>query len=264
MLKVALAYLSYGWSIFPLRPRSKVPAVSTWEIFQKERATEQLVRTWWKNNPNFNIAIVTGAISGLFVVDCDSERLIAEHEGLPDYANTLKSITANGKHYFYQLPGFRVGNRAGEGVLHIRGDGGYVTAPPSIHPSGVRYRWERAPIQQCPPHAILELIKPKPAPRYPAGNKPRMLPGRNANEITRGYFDEQCNRIQLAGEGYRNATLFAGAIMAGHFVRDGRMSRLEAETGLAMAGLAAGLGENEVTKTIRSGIERGLNDPRIR
>lgn len=263
MLNTALAYLAHGWSIFPLRQKSKVPAIPKWEQFQAERPSEALVRLWWTNNPNFNIAIVTGTISGVFVVDCDTRQMVEAHEALPDYIPTLKSITAHGAHFFYQLPGFRVANRVGYG-LDIRGDGGYVVAAPSIHPSGVKYQWQRAPIQPCPPKVILDLIQPKEALRT-AQAQPKTFSARRAVRGTayaQSVFEREYSSIISAGKGGRNNQLNRSAYNLGQLVGDGLLNRFDVENALQQAAMMAGLNEREALATIASGLNAGVGNPR--
>ena len=78
-------------------------------------------------------------------------RLAASYEGLP---KTLTAITSNGRHYYFQHPGGTVRNSASllAKDVDIRGDGGYVVAPSSLHASGDKYYWEDAsiPVTELP------------------------------------------------------------------------------------------------------------------
>lgn len=262
MLQTALAYLHHGWSVFPLLPMGKTPAIPTWKQFMEKQPTESLVRTWWTNCPAFNIGIATGAVSGVVVVDCDTPESVNAYLQHPEYIPTLNAGSSKGIHFYHLAPEFHVNNfvRLLPG-LDIRGDRGLIVAPPSMHQSGKRYQWrEKRSIQPLPGY-LRDLVKPKEILRTSQA-KPNNLPASGGNEGTARYFNEQCNRIGATQPGFRNATLFAGAIMAGHFVRDGRMSRLDAESGLLQAGLSAGLSETEVNRTIQSGINRGIADPK--
>ena len=105
------------------------------------------IRKWWHAQPQANIAIATGAVSNVFVIDVDGldaevelRRLEAKHGNLPA---TVEVITARGRHVYFQMPETPVRNSAGKIApgIDVRGDGGYVLAPPSIHPSGKRYEW---------------------------------------------------------------------------------------------------------------------------
>lgn len=107
------------------------------------------VGDWWGVMPKANVGIATGKESGLVVLDVDPRHggsesikwLIEEHG---DFTQTLAVKTGSGGlHYYYRHPGFDVSNSAGalsEGI-DVRGEGGYVVAPPSNHASGGSYGW---------------------------------------------------------------------------------------------------------------------------
>jgi hypothetical protein len=59
--------MARGWSIIPVMYKSKIPAVR-WEEYQRRLATVEEIERWF-THPPFNIGVVTGRISGIFVVD---------------------------------------------------------------------------------------------------------------------------------------------------------------------------------------------------
>ena len=141
-------FLSRNWSIIPLRPRQKVPAIR-WEAYQRRHAFADELEQFF-STPGFNVGIVTGRVSGIFVIDLDSPEAItwaADH--LPPC--NLRVRTAKGIHYYFDYSGDRpmrnkVKVRVG-GVqrdLDIRADGGFVVGPGSVHPSGFVYAREGA------------------------------------------------------------------------------------------------------------------------
>ncbi len=146
-LDAALRYLALGWSIVPAATRGKRPIVA-WRPYQDHPPSKAQVRRWFDRWPDANIAIVTGAGSGLVVLDVDpghggAESLAAieaRHGTLPE---TIEALTGGGgRHVYFAHPGGEVRNRAGMAPgLDLRGDGGVIIAPPSIHPSGEPYRW---------------------------------------------------------------------------------------------------------------------------
>jgi putative DNA primase/helicase len=125
-----------GWSIFPVKPGSKQPAMQ-WERFQKQRATPEEVAAWAATD--WNVGIVTGAISGLIVLDCDTPEAIDQAEAL-GVAGALTLRTAKGRHFYFRHPGGIVHNRVKfYPGMDLRGDGGFVVGPGSIHPDGTVY-----------------------------------------------------------------------------------------------------------------------------
>lgn len=141
-LPAAADLLGRGFSIIPVEHQGKRPVIA-WRKYQDARASEDEVFSWFDSTPR-NVGIVTGAISGVVVVDCDSPEAIAwADQHLP--ATPMVTTTAKGQHRFYRHPGQTVRNtariRTGDErlALDVRGDGGYVVAPGSIHESGARY-----------------------------------------------------------------------------------------------------------------------------
>lgn len=158
-LDLAMEYLNMGFSIIPLRPKSKLPLIP-WETYKTRKATVEEVTRWFKGTNN-NIAIITGTISGVAVVDCDSlESLEYAQKNFPSPQRTR---TTKGEHFWFKHPGSQVRNCVNlHGIkLDIRGDGGYVVAPGSLHPDGMVYGksgvW--GPVEQLPefPDAILAV-----------------------------------------------------------------------------------------------------------
>ena len=143
----ALDYLARGWSVIPVRRKDKRPVIP-WQAYQGRRPSMEAVAAWFSRWPEANVGIVTGTVSALVVLDIDPahggveslERWQTLHGMLPP---TLESLTGGGgRHLYFAHPGepcpSRVGLLPG---LDLRGDGGYVVAPPSVHPSGRAYRW---------------------------------------------------------------------------------------------------------------------------
>lgn len=141
MLEAALWYLEkQHFSIIPVR-KNKKPFIK-WEQYQKEMPTRQQIKDWWERWPQANIGIVTGEISGVDVIDCDSQAgKNALNDFLSDSFMTPVSKTPKGWHYYFR---YKEGLSNGVRVLtdcDIRTTGGYIIAPPSKNGEGVSYRW---------------------------------------------------------------------------------------------------------------------------
>jgi hypothetical protein len=141
----AVAYATRGFAIFPCLPRGKAPATQ----HGCRDATKDLapIAAWWRENPSYNVAVATGPVSKVFVLDVDGldaeaslRKLEEQHGPLP---GTVESVTPRGRHIFFRCENTTIRNSAGRLApgLDIRGDGGYIVLPPSIHPSGRPYVW---------------------------------------------------------------------------------------------------------------------------
>ncbi|NPV50685.1 MAG: hypothetical protein HPY60_05750 [Candidatus Methanofastidiosum sp.] len=138
----ALTYYDAGLNILPLVPRDKFPIIK-WERYEKERARREDVISWWTKQPEANIGIITGEINDLVVVDVDGEQGKRSLEILYNKEMPLTAVTKStrGKHYYFKNTD-RWGSHIGiYPDIDIRGEGGLIVAPPSIHPSGKEYRW---------------------------------------------------------------------------------------------------------------------------
>lgn len=142
--KAALEYLELGFSVIPLG-LDKRPMLSSWRSFQKRVAIPSQVEGWFQQWPDAGVGIVTGWLSRLVVVDLDSEKAVefVREQNLRFKPPTVK--TGKGYHLYYRYPVEKeIRNSVNEELgLDIRGNGGYVVAPPSMHPTGYRYRWTR-------------------------------------------------------------------------------------------------------------------------
>lgn len=120
-----------GFSIIPVG-KDKRPLLGSWKEYQTRKPTIEEVEAWWKKYPEANIGIVTGKISGITVVDVDTY-----HGGDPKpFPSTYTVRTGNGglQLYYKYNPGMTISANGYANMpgVDIRGDGGYVVAPPSI------------------------------------------------------------------------------------------------------------------------------------
>jgi hypothetical protein len=144
--RAALALAHKGILVLPCVPCGKTPATAHG---LKDATTDQAtIARWWVENPGYNIGAATGHTSGFFAIDIDGSdgeavlRSLERDNGtLPQ---TVEVITGGGgRHLYFSMPSTAIANSAGKVGPHIdgRANGGYVLAPPSIHPSGRRYHW---------------------------------------------------------------------------------------------------------------------------
>src|SRR6266446_3353 len=127
----ARAYLERGLSVIPIEPHGKKPLVD-WKPFQTHLATNNELRDWFSRDAN--IGIVTGAVSGLIVLDVDGQDGVTSLGEFPTLPTTWRSSTGRGEHYWFKHPGGTVRNFVKKlPGLDLRGDGGYVVVPPSRH-----------------------------------------------------------------------------------------------------------------------------------
>lgn len=124
-----------------------------------------LIREWWTKWPNASIGIATGKKSGLAVVDLDGADGIASGKSL-GLSSTITALTGNGQQLFYadSSGGLKNSVKKLAAGVDTRGEGGYVVAPPSLHPNGKRYSWQGQPLSRKAliplPAAFAEIATP--------------------------------------------------------------------------------------------------------
>jgi hypothetical protein len=269
--RAALAYAERGWPVFPVAPRRKTPA--TEHGFKDASDDPERIASWWRGNPHFNIGIATGA-PGVFVVDLDGSDAIAAWADLAAQAavdgraheRTLVSITGRGLQVWFSAPpeaawARNSASRIAPGI-DTRGAGGYAIAPPSVHPSGRRYRWldPTAPLAPAP-NWLAALLEPPPLP--PRDDRRPLPSGVEATPYGRAALDRMSRDLRAAGEGVRHHRMYAFSCEAGELGAGGDLGESAGERVLVDAGVASGLTFAEAARTFRDGWARGFaNGPR--
>ena len=204
-MEEALSYAQRGWLVIPLHypiakgkcscgnPEcenvAKHPMMTKHGLKDATKDQKQ-IKEWWGKTPQANIGIVTGPGSGLVVLDIDprnggneSMKAITKLGNIP--VTPMVFTGGGGEHIYFMHPGNgtkikstkQVGGYAG---VDIKGDGGYVVAPPSRHMSGSRYTWKRnhlankiAPIPQWMTENLLSVSSRDAAPNNNAFSSSR-------------------------------------------------------------------------------------------
>ena len=262
LLDTALTYTEAGWPIFPLEPHGKQPLGKLAPHGLKDATLEEeIVRRWWKAEPQANIAVPTGIVFD--VGDIDSAEALGRfqelcHENGTDPATFPRAKTGRGGRHIFVTP-TGVGNKVDViPGMDWRGKGGYVVVPDSVHPSGTTYEWilritgEPPP---CPPW-LLELIT------KPVLLKPALVPTKAPEAYVRAAMEAELAALRSASTGTRNDTLNRAAYALGQMVGADWIRAGQAGAELRAAAYATGLEEPEVERTIRSGLEDGMAHPR--
>lgn len=192
-LAAALEYAARGWPAIPLhapvrsgcscgdpaceRGIGKHPRIDAWQL---DASTDTaVINGWWTRWPNSNVGLLTGKRAGFIVLDVDpdsggDESLAALERAHATLPETQTSRTGSGgSHFLFTYPGTIVKNSVAKIApgLDIRGDGGQIAAPPSLHRSGKTYRWITETELAPAPEWLLDLLREEP--RTPAGPAPQ-------------------------------------------------------------------------------------------
>ncbi|MGH9155202.1 MAG: bifunctional DNA primase/polymerase [Acidimicrobiales bacterium] len=287
MADAVFAYADRGWPVFPCHEARPAGCSCGYEACASvgkhprtrrglhEASTDRTtVERWWRAWPRANVAIRTGSLEpgaeGLVVVDIDPrhggdaslDELVAVHGGLPETA--VVRTGGQGRHLYFAHPGCAVRNSAGTRLgagLDVRGDGGYVIAPPSVHANGRAYEWRSLASPAPLPEWLLDrLTTPSRPPSIAADHVLRCDAGVSA--WAAAAMDGELARVAMTAEGGRNHALNRAAFALGQLVGGGHLVRDHVVAALEQAGQGVGLEVREVSGTIRSGMAAGEAAPR--
>lgn len=264
----ALAMAARGWRIFPCEPRGKRPAGALVPHGLHD-ATDDLetIRGWWAKEPEANIGLATGAASGVVVIDLDGPpaelaygHLLVTHgnPGSDSHPDGATVMTGKGWHIYLDPDGHDIRNsasRVAQGI-DVRGDGGYVVAPPSVHPSGRVYVWAQdVPADGLPKISArwAELLAPPPAPPRSPLPAPRGFSG-VATPYGTAAMRALLEELASANDGTRNDTLNRVTWRVVHLADAGHLDLHTAAEDVADVALSIGLPRDEVEKTMASAL----------
>lgn len=283
------ALAARGFSVIPIRhpdrdpdtpagKRGKKPPEGLlWKHYQTEHPSPGLVASWEANEQNYNVAVVTGSVSGKVVLDIDSDATLVE---LADRGYTLPRTptvrTGRCRHIYFDHPGLVVGNGTSLGGiagLDFRGEGGYAIGPGSMHENGTLYAWEISPDDAdfAPmPDWLLDLLRsPKPPiDLHPGGNgkRPPVAAAGQGNPYGRAALEREAETLRKTSTGSRNDQLNRSAFSMAQLVAGGVLGMHETEQTLRSAceqnGLLSDDGEAAFKRSFDSGFKAGMARPR--
>lgn len=253
-LSAAFDLTRFGWRVFPLAPRSKIPAVPKDEGGRgclDATDDEETIGAWSRRFPRANIGLACGIPSGIVVIDFDPRngsndsvaRLKQQKRLFPP---TVMARTANGGWHLYYAyePELKNSKSALAAGIDVKTTGGYVVAPPSELEEGKLYRWLNSPLGgELPrmPRWAVEKLKPRP--------QPVLVHNRDAAPKDIGPL---VDFVAKSGKGGRNNSLFWAACRA---AETGQLDAA-AQASFLSAALVAGLDKIEAEKTIESAAKK--------
>jgi putative DNA primase/helicase len=270
----ALFCAERGWHVFPCSPKSKRPL--TENGLNDATRDSSIIQGWWKKWPGAMIGVATGSQSGFFAIDLDHDPDkgldgIATFESLKNGSDLPETITTQtprgGRHLWFKYVS-GVKNSAGKIApgVDVRGEGGYVIAPPSRRADGVEYQFlvddRDGPADA--PQWLLDLLLPKES-AFKQREQRDETDHADGN-YARAALERECAAVTSAQPGGRNHSLNRAAFSLGQLVASGALSDSEVHDRLYGAAVATGLvkddGRAAVEKTIASGLAAGMGKPR--
>lgn len=272
----AAQYARLGWPVVPVHnpvPRGcscsrgaacgsvgKHPRLRDWTT-QATTDVERVVR-WWRQWPHANVGITTGTRSGVVVLDVDTgaggERSLAAVRRDHAIPRTAIAGTGSGRHLYFRATGDVANSvaRLGPG-LDVRGNGGFVVAPPSRHANGRAYRWiVPRPLADLPPSLLTALQPPAPE---DTDSTPAV---HDVGAYGRSALEDEARAVAHAAPHTANNTLNLAAFRLGQLIPAGVLREHDIVAALSVAARARGVPEREAARTIRSGIRGGMKHPR--
>lgn len=275
--EAARRYLAAGYSLIPCTV-NKRPALPHWQYYIDYRPTTDDLEYWFKPYGH-SIGLILGAVSGnVIAVDLDgSEPVKMFLNQFPDLADTFAVRTGSGvgAHFYFrvaQIPKNTNVRVKHVGGFEIRGNGQYVIAPPSFHPSGNQYKVERDVPMICLPDLenvrewMLSLKEQPPEKTKIIDTGDRQIKvkvrGKNEAAYLAAALRGEVLKVEGALPGNRNNTLFYAALRLANYAASGSLDWSAVESALTRAALSTGMPHQEAIRTIASAWNIGRRSPK--
>jgi putative DNA primase/helicase len=167
-----LTAAGHGWRMFPVKARGKEPLVRWKDVATSDLAALEALAAQF---PGCNWGMATGKASGVLVLDLDGtpgRMSVAAWEATGNrLPKTRTHRTGKGLHHLFGYPdGHDIRNSVSKLApgVDIRGEGGFIVIPPSVHESGSTYEViDDAPLADVPQWLLAKLTQPTPPPMAP-------------------------------------------------------------------------------------------------
>ncbi|GAA3242974.1 bifunctional DNA primase/polymerase [Dactylosporangium siamense] len=272
LLRNALATAEHGWPVFLLgrtkRPIANCPpcrdatrdhdpqtcACLTCHGFYAATFDPNRIRAMCTVHPDGLLAVRTGTIADLAVLDIDPRNGGRIDPQLMPRTRCV-ATGGGGWHLYYRHPGGTLAaTLADRPGVDIKADGGYVVAPPSVHPlTHLPYRWvDERPMSEMAP-ALLAASRPRPATTATAPRTPVTTHCGGAISNPDALLAAILNRVAQAPKGRHRVTLYGAARGVARMVTAGAISHNDAITALTDAGREADQTDREIREAIKGG-----------
>lgn len=277
----AKQYLELGFSLIPCN--GKKPT-KDWKVYTLMRATEMTIDRWFHPTrgsvrPYQSIGVVCGAISNnLVVIDLDGIPAIRKFASqFPKLCESTKSVltgSQEGIHLYFrvkEIPDNLNVRVAGVGGFEMRGNGQYVIAPPSLHPSGNYYRFHRNnPILEIDNlndvrdwmESLRENEQEKRQAEISRASQDVSIsvPSNRKSAFLKKLFSEEIARVSTATAGMRNNSLYYAALRLANYAAGGELNWNDCREALL---LATELPFSEAYRTVESAYRIGRKYPKV-
>lgn len=278
--QAALGWAAAGYAVFPCVPRTKKPLTKQGSDGVDERwgatTDPEIIARRWSQWPDANIGAACGAASGgMWALDVDGDEgrtslaeLEAKYGALPTTMTVTSGREGGGDHRWFSgcVPELRnSASEIGKG-LDVRGEGGFMVLPPSVHKSGVPYRLVDEQPPAAAPGWLFRLARkhgesldqeplPTPPPRQPStvGNVWESGGGGDDRSRILGMIRPVCDKIRSTPEGKRNHTVNRVCYALGGLLHHGNLSIDDVARDLEAAAVDAGQPADMVRRSLADG-----------
>jgi hypothetical protein len=277
LLEAARRYLAAGFSLIPCTFKK---ADFGWQQYQIKPPTLREVNHWFDpefDKGNLSIGVILGAVShNVVAIDLDGIEPMRLFDSIFHHLTDTRIVisgSGKGAHLYYRVANLpeNINVRASNGGFEIRGNGQYVIAPPSPHPSGKFYTvYRNLPIKQVDNlndvwdwfNAMRQDDSLRQEEITQAARPVQVQAAPNKQKILKLIFSETVAQVRVSVQGNRNVSLFRASLRLANYASGGEFHWHDCEAELLAAALSVGMGENEARRTIASAWKIGSRNPK--